>query len=203
MAVFSWVCLALGGVIPNSLAIFVGLKWSLKAAFGIPALFGLLIFIVALMMERKIEMNNPAIANLTTSRRAAHQIRAIKRAFNLVPLRRLLIFYAIYVLLTPSLKDYLDYFYNFAILVDSSLDIVVFCCIFAVTLIYSVYLEDKELQSLVRFAILCYIVNQGFNMLLVSGLTFGLTTFQFVSMQTLFFDSWYQAFLYLPAFVII
>jgi len=159
LAVFSWVCLALGGVIPNALAIFVGLKWSLKAAFAIPACFGLLIFVASLFMERKVEMNNPAIANLSTRTRTFHQIRAIKRAFNMVPLRRLITFYAIYVLLTPSFKDYLDYFYNFAILVDSSLDIVVFCCIFAVTMIYSVYLEDKELQSLVRFALVCYIVN--------------------------------------------
>ena len=146
-------------MIPNALAIFVGLKWSLKAAFAIPAAFGLLIFIASLMMDRKVEMNNPAITNLSTAKRAVHQIRAIRRAFNLVPLRSLITFYGIYVLLTPSFKDYLDYFYNFAILVDSSLDIVVFCCIFGVTIVYSVYLEDKELQSLVRFALLCYIVN--------------------------------------------
>jgi len=146
-------------VIPNALAIFVGLKWSLKVAFAIPAALGLLIFIASLMMDRKVEMNNPAINNLSTAERAVHQIRAIKRAFNLVPLKSLITFYGIYVLLTPSFKDYLDYFYNFAILKDSSLDIIVFSCIFVVTIIYSFFLEDKELQSLVRFGILCYIVN--------------------------------------------
>ena len=135
------------------------MKWSLKAAFAITAIFGLLILVASLMMDRKVEMTNPAISNLSMSRRAVHQIRAIKRAFNLVPLRSLITFYGIYVLLTPSFKDYLDYFYNFAILIDSSLDIVVFCCIFGVTIVYSVYLEDKELQSLVRFALVCYIIN--------------------------------------------
>jgi hypothetical protein len=40
-------------------------------------------------------------------------------------------------------------------------------------------------------------------MLLVKDITFGLSKFAFISIQTLLFDSWYQAFLYLPALAII
>jgi len=33
------------------------------------------------------------------------------------------------------------------------------------------------------------------------NMTFGMTKFMYVSLQTLFFDSFYQAFLYFPAYV--
>ena len=121
----------------------------------------------------------------------------------MVHLRRLITFFGVYVLLTPSFKDYLDYYYNFDIPVDASIEIIVFCGVLGMTIIYSLFLEDKEMKTLVRVALACYIINTGFNILLVRQVTFGLTTFQFVTLQTLFFDVTYQALLYLPAFVVI
>jgi len=99
------------------------------------------------------------------------------KAFDLLPLRRLLLFFAIYVLLTPSFKDYLDYFYNFDIRVDATVEIIVFVGVLGMTIVYALYLEDKPMKTLIRIALACYIVNSGFNMLLVKGITFGLTKF--------------------------
>lgn len=86
-------------------------------------------------------------------------------------------FFAIYVILTPSFKDYLDYIYNFDIPVDASLEIIVFSGVLIMTIIYSLYLEDVKMKTLIRVALGCYIVNSGFNMLLARQITFGLTSF--------------------------
>jgi len=60
------------------------------------------------------------------------------------PLRSTLKFFVIYVLLTPSFKDYLDYFYNFDPTWDALVEIIVFLGVLVATIIYSVYLEDSE-----------------------------------------------------------
>jgi len=81
------------------------------------------------------------------------------------------------VILTPSFKDYLDYIYNFNIPVDASLEIIVFCGVLGMTIIYSLYLEDKQMKTLIRIALACYIINSFFNILLARQITFGLSTF--------------------------
>jgi hypothetical protein len=81
------------------------------------------------------------------------------------------------VLLTPSFKDYLDYFYNFDPVWDALVEIIVFLGVLVATIVYSVYLEDSETRVLIRFALLFYLINTSFNMLLVKGITLGLSNF--------------------------
>ena len=95
------------------------------------------------------------------------------------------------MLLTPSFKDYLDYFDEFSPTFRAVYEITIFLGVLVVTIIYSVFLEDFETQLLIRVALIAYLINTGLNMLLVRGITFGLNVFQFVSIQTIFFDSVY------------
>jgi len=76
--------------------------------------------------------------------RISKQSRTISRSLDLGPLRSTLKFFVIYVLLTPSFKDYLDYFYNFDPTWDALVEIIVFLGVLVATIIYSVYLEDSE-----------------------------------------------------------
>ena len=57
------------------------------------------------------------------------------------------------------------------------------------------------MKSLIRVSLVALVINSCFNILLVMNMTFGMTKFMYVSFQTLFFDSFYQAFLYFPAYV--
>lgn len=51
------------------------------------------------------------------------------------------------------------------------------------------------------YSLVCLILNSVFNILLFRSRTFGLSKFGFVSLQMLIFDSGFQAFLFLPAYV--
>jgi hypothetical protein len=105
------------------------------------------------------------------------------------------------VIFTPSFKDFLDYFYNFVASTDAYIEIIVFLAVLVATIIYSEFLEDVSMRTLVRCAIIALFVNSVFNVLLVQNRTLGMSKFGYVSTQTILFDSIYQAFLYLPAFV--
>lgn len=90
-------------------------------------------------------------------------------------------FFVIYVLMTPSFKDFLDYFDEFDPTFRAIYEITIFLGVLVVTIIYSVWLEDKETQLLIRVALIAYLINTGLNMLLVRDITFGLNIFQFVT----------------------
>lgn len=116
-------------------------------------------------------------------------------------MRRILVFYAVFVLFTPSFKDFLDYFYNFNAMYDALIEIIVFLSVLLITIVYSEWLEDYALKPLVRTALCALTINSAFNALLVANITFGLGKFGFVSLQTILFDAIYQVLLWLPAFV--
>lgn len=119
----------------------------------------------------------------------------------LEPLYRTLIFFVIFLLLTPSFKDFLDYYYNFNPVLDAFIEIIVFVSVLIATIVYSEWLEDLSMRGLIRVAITALLVNSVFNVLLVANQTFGMTKFLYVSIQTILFDSIFQAFLYMPAYV--
>ena len=89
-------------------------------------------------------------------------------------------FYFIAMLVTPSFKDYLDYFYDFDFPFDPLNEIFLSTCVFSAGLIYAVFLKEFEVRSLVIIALECYIVNNFFNVLLVRGITFGLSKWGFL-----------------------
>ena len=106
------------------------------------------------------------------------------------------------MLLTPSYKDYLDYFYNFGITMDASIEIIVFVSVLLASILYYLFLEDKEIRSLAMIALTCYMVNNLFNVYLVRFSQFGeASRMLYVSIQTILFDTPYQAFLFIPAYV--
>lgn len=70
------------------------------------------------------------------------------------------------MLITPSYKDYLDYKYNFNVPWDATLEIEVFSFLFFASVLYSMYLQDNDIRPLALIGLLCYIVNNIFNILL-------------------------------------
>lgn len=138
---------------------------------------------------------------MTLKQKIAFNGRCLKQAFKIEPLNRTILFFVVFVIATPSFKDFLDYFYNFDPVYDAYIEIIVFVSVLIATIIYSEFLEDTPMKSLIRLSIVALVINSFFNILLVKDMTFGMSKFMYVSLQTLFFDSIYQAFLYLPAFV--
>jgi hypothetical protein len=59
-----------------------------------------------------------------------------------------------------------------------------------------------QIRTLQTVACIFNILNCCANLSLALGFTFGLSTFWFVIVQTLFFDSIYQAFAFLPVYVV-
>jgi hypothetical protein len=112
-----------------------------------------------------------------------------------------MMFYTIFMLITPVYKDYIDYFYNFNIPQDALMEVIAFSCVFVASVVYAYFLEETEIKSLVFYSLCCYIFNSFCNALLFRSRTLGLSTLAFASIQTLIFDSSYQAFLFLPAYV--
>lgn len=100
---------------------------------------------------------------------------------NLKPLRDTLLFFVVFLFLTPSFKDYLDYFYNFNPAYDAYIEIIVFVSVLFATIIYSELLEDTPMRKLIRIAIFALFINSCLNILLVKGMTFGLNKFTYVS----------------------
>ena len=201
LQVFSYICLAMGGVIPNALAIPLSLKYGLSLCFVVPAFIGCLILGAAIALSASSTHEKQQILDMRFTERLRFNWRAIKQAVKIKPLMNTLIFYGAYVVLSPSYKDFLDYFYNFDPDLDACIEIIVFISVLIVAIIYSEYLEEFPMRSLVRFGIGMLFLNSVFNILLVMNITFGLSKFGFVCLQTLLFDASYQAFLYMPAYV--
>jgi hypothetical protein len=59
----------------------------------------------------------------------------------------------------PNFKDYLDYFYNFDVTWDASLEIVVSTGVLLATIVYANFLEDVEIRRIAALAIMFYVSN--------------------------------------------
>jgi len=84
------------------------------------------------------------------------------------------------MLITPSFKDFLDYFYSFNPLYDALIEIVVFVSVLIATIIYSEWLEDTPMRTLIRCSVAALMNNSAANVMLVTGTTFGIGKFGFV-----------------------
>ena len=87
----------------------------------------------------------------------------------------------IFLFIMPNFKDYLDYFYNFNLGYDATFEVLVSLGILLSTIIYANFLEETEMRKLLTVGIGFYMVNNVFNMLLVTSNTFGLKKFTFVT----------------------
>ena len=72
-------------------------------------------------------------------------IKSLKQAFTIKELYKTLLFYTIFMFITPVYKDYIDYFYNFGIPQDASMEIIVFSCVFIASIGYAYFLEEIEM----------------------------------------------------------
>lgn len=104
--------------------------------------------------------------------------------------------------MTPSFKDFLDYYYNFQSIKDGSVEMAFCVGVLISTICFHMFLKDTEIRKLMIIAIIFNIVNCVLNVCLALDIMFGLTLFQFVVIQSFLFDSIYQAFSFLPVYVV-
>jgi BT1 family len=180
LQVLAWGCQAIGGVIPSGLSIILNRRFTLQTAYIIPAVVGLLIFGASLKITKEIEQDNAKYMALTFKQRVAYTFRSMKQALKLDALRKMMIFFLIFLLIMPNFKDYLDYFYNFSIGWDATLEIIVSTGVLLSTVIYAFFLEEVEIRRIAGVAILFYLANTILNMLLVTHVI-RMNTFTFVS----------------------
>jgi len=147
----------------------------------IPSLIGFMIFIAALFLDREKDKREKEFLDKSFKEKLKFNGRALKQAMNLKPLRDTLLFFIVFLFLTPSFKDYLDYFYNFDPVYDAYIEIIVFISVLFATIIYSEFLEDTPMRKLIRIAIFALFINSLLNILLVMNMTFGLNKFTYVS----------------------
>jgi len=91
-----------------------------------------------------------------------------------------MIFFLIFLLIMPNFKDYLDYFYNFNIGWDATLEVIVSAGVLFSTIFYAVFLEEVEIRRIAGVAIVIYLTNTILNMFLVTEVI-RMKTFPFVS----------------------
>lgn len=125
---------------------------------------------------------------LTFTQRAGYIYRAMKQAMKMDTLRRLMIFFVVFLLIMPNFKDYLDYFYNFDVTWDASLEIVCSTGVLISTIVYANFLEEVEIRRIATIAIVFYLSNQVLNMLLVTR-AINMRVWPFVSIQAIFFEA--------------
>jgi Na+/melibiose symporter-like transporter len=124
----------------------------------------------------------------------------MRQALKLDALRKLMIFFLVFLLIMPNFKDYLDYFYNFSTVWDATLEIIVSTGVLISTIVYAVLLEQVEIRRIAAVAIVFYLLNTVLNILLVNQVV-RLNTFPFVSIQAILFEAPCQALFFLPAYV--
>lgn len=164
---FSYICLAFGGVVPNAGAILFSNYVNLSTCYAVPAIIGIMIFASALNLSDISDAEDQEFMNLSFKEKLNFNKRALKQAFLLEPLRKTILFFIIFLMMTPSFKDFLDYFYNFDPVFDAFIEIIVFLSVLIATIIYSEFLEDTSMRTLIRFSIFALLINSVFNVLLV------------------------------------
>lgn len=200
LQVLAWGFQAIGGVIPSGLSIILSIQFTLQAAYIIPAVIGLLMFVASLFVTKEMEQDNEKYMALNFKQRSAYMYRSMKQALKLDALQNLMIFFLVFLLIMPNFKDYLDYFYNFNVVWDASLEIVVSTGVLISTIVYAVFLEEVEIRKIAAVAIVFYLFNTCLNILLVNRII-RMNTWPFVSMQAILFEAPTQALFFLPAYV--
>ncbi len=105
--------------------------------------------------------------------------------------------------MTPTFEDFLDYYYNFGAVKDSSKDVCLYIGILCTTIIYELYLSDTNIRKLLLFAIVVRIIDNGLDLCLSLGVTFGLPKVAFVYIQTLLFQSTHLSLFDLPIYILV
>jgi Na+/melibiose symporter-like transporter len=145
-------------------------------------MLAILILIASCFFKKLKEDEHKSPQNSSLQNRLGYTFRAIKQALKLDALRKMMIFFLVFLLIMPNFKDYLDYFYNFDVGWDATLEIIVSTGMLLSTIVYALFLQETEMRKLTTLAIGFYLVNTVFNILLVLSVTFGMSQFVFVSL---------------------
>ena len=142
------------------------------------------------------------VVDMNFTKRIKFNMGLVKNGIKLRQVWQTLVFYLIMAFLTPSFKDFLDYYYNFQSIKDGSVEMAFCVGVLISTICFHMFLKDTEIRKLMIIAIIFNIVNCVLNVCLALDIMFGLTLFQFVVIQSFLFDSIYQAFSFLPVYVV-
>lgn len=76
--VFSMICLAFGGIIPNLLAIIFSVKLSLSLCYTIPMMIGVVLFIASLFLSKEADKTDDEFLAWSFEKRVSFQLRAFR-----------------------------------------------------------------------------------------------------------------------------
>lgn len=206
---FSWIFLTIGGIFCNFGYSLIQVHHKTAAeliqgcqmSFILPLLITTGTTICALFITKDID-GDSRIIDMTFKKRLNFNWTLVKDGVKLQQMKRTLIYYLIMAFVTPNFSDFRDYFYNYSGFWDGLAAISLFFGILISTICFQVFLKDVEIRSLQIVSISFNIVNCCLNICLVLGVSFGLSEFTFVCIQSFFFDSVYQAYAFLPVFVV-
>jgi len=177
---YSWCCLSIGGIFANLGAGAIG-QWSkYRYSYMIPGSLSICITIIACFISKDLDGDAKQIRDMSFCRRLKFNFALIKQGLKFKQLNRTFIFFMLIGFMTPSFKDFMDYFYNFDSFKDGSVEMVMFSGILGATIIYHTCLSKMQIRTLQVVAACSNILNATLNLLLVLGITFGLSRYWFV-----------------------
>ena len=114
---FSWINLSAGGLICNVGAGMVPIfgkndSKGYKYTYLIPCMIGLGLTITAFFINADID-GDARVIDMGFRKRVRFNMNLVKNGLKLKQLWQTLVFYLIVAFLTPSFRDFLDYYYNF------------------------------------------------------------------------------------------
>lgn len=114
---YSWIFLSIGGIICNVGAGLIPIagennNLGYKYSYLIPCTIGLGLTVTAFFINADID-GDARVIDMTLRKRIRFNLNLVKNGLQLKQLWQTLVFYVIVAFLTPSFRDYLDYYYNF------------------------------------------------------------------------------------------
>ena len=152
----SWSALGAGGIFGASLGGYLTENSHPRVSFLIYSLFGVVVMILGVFL--KVDETENKIGKSVFSTIKTHLVK-IKEALYMPEIYQTLLFYILCGLTGPSFSEFM-YFYQMEIVKFSKweyamLNVMGYATMFLGTLYYNMYLKDKEVRTLLRYA--CWI----------------------------------------------
>lgn len=152
----SWSALGAGGIFGASLGGYLTENSHPRVSFLIYSLFGVVVMILGVFL--KVDETENKIEKSVFSTIKTHLVK-IKEALYMPEIYQTLLFYILCGLTGPSFSEFM-YFYQMEIVKFSKweyamLNVMGYATMFLGTLYYNMYLKDKEVRTLLRYA--CWI----------------------------------------------
>jgi len=170
---------------------------------------GVLGFLVALsgcMMNSKLEQGSEKIISMGLWQRTKVNLVEIKNGFQIRELYRSVLFFLLLGAVIPSFSDFF-YYYQMDVSGFTKWDYAMFgvlgnVCLFMGTLVYTWWLKNKEIRTMMVFACFINLIGAVGSLLFLRNIMFGMDPYWFIIMSSTVTDVLYNAFVNLPGMVL-